>query len=285
MVTLPSKKVLSLIILTAALVISIMIVFGRDKSSQAINLASNLVVGDKASIPENPNWQNELSGISYNSTSTQTEASTSAPETVTDTVSRTLLSDYLALSQSGNLSSSSAQALIDKTIEYMDQTQTVSPAIQASELNVVADNGKQSVMDYGENFGMILKTNKPAEPKEVSSVVTQIIQSGDVSKIKELDGIIIVYNKVVLELTKMPVPKTFVKAHLDVINSIRSGASALTEIEIVSNDPVKALAALKTYGKSVNMFTQVMQAIYGFIAQNNVVYKQGSGGYYLLHGI
>jgi hypothetical protein len=33
------------------------------------------------------------------------------------------------------------------------------------------------------------------------------------------------------------------------------------------------------------MFTQAKQATNAFIIKNNIIYKQGSGGYYLLYGI
>jgi len=284
-VILPSKKVLSVFVLTAALVAAIIIAFSRDKASSAINYTSDLVAGEKVSIPENPNWQNELSGVSQNTAPVQISENTPVESTLTDTVSLSLMSNYLALKQNENLDATSAQNLVDKTLEYIEQTKTDSPAIQVSGLNVVSDNGKQSIIDYGENFGMILKTNKPKQPKEALDIVTQAVQSNDPSKIKELDSVIAVYNKVVDELVKMPVPKTFVKAHLDIINGLRGGVAALIEIKTVFNDPFKALVAIQLYQNGVDVFTQAMQAIYGFMAQNNIIYKQGSGGYYLLYGI
>jgi hypothetical protein len=285
MVTLPSKKVLSVFILVAALVVSIIVAFGRDKASSAINFTSNLVVGDKVLMPENPNWQNELGKVSASAAITKTEESTSTEETLTDVVSRTFMSNYLALKESGNLSSSSAQDLIDKTLEYIGHTETGGQAVQVSQLNVVADNGKQSVMDYGENLGMILKINKPKDPKEGLSIFSQAVQSNSPSKINELDGIIAVYQKVAGELVKMPVPKTFVKAHLDITNGVKGGIIALTEMKAVFSDPFKGLSAVQLYQNSVITFTQAFRATNDFLKQNNVVYKQGSGGYYLLYGL
>ena len=56
----PSKRVLGVIIVVTALVTSIIIAFGKEKSSATIDLASNLIVGQKISIPENPNWKDEI---------------------------------------------------------------------------------------------------------------------------------------------------------------------------------------------------------------------------------
>jgi flagellar motor component MotA len=282
---LPSKKVLSVFIVMAALVAAIIITFGRDKASSAISYTSNLVAGEKVKIPENPNWQNELSGAVQNAELVQTEEDTSTDGTLTDTVSTGFMSNYLALKESGKLDSTSAQKLIDQTISYVDQTSTKAITVTQSDLNVVADNGKQSIMDYGEALGNIAKNKKPADLKEEFGILMQVVQSGDASKINELDDIIASYEKMAAELTKMPVPKTFVKAHLDIVSGMSGMALAFTEIKSVLSDPVKGLSALQRYQKNMVLLSQATNATIIFIKQNNIVYKQGSGGYYLLYGI
>lgn len=282
MVKLPSKKVLSVFILTAALVVAIIIAFGKDKASSAINYTSSLVAGEKVTLPENPNWQNELGSVGTSSLP-QTEDSASSTETVTDTISRTLISNYLALKQSGTLDSTSAQKLVDQTINYIDKTNGQAAAI--TQLNVVADNGKQSIADYGENLGNIIKNKKLSDVKAEISLLTQIVQSGDQAKISQLDGPIASYKNITDALVKMPVPKTFVKAHLDITNGANGMALALTQAKSVLNDPLKGLMALQLYESSAATLSQAMNAVIVFIKQNNIVYKQGSGGYYLLYGI
>jgi len=283
-VILPSKKVLSIFVVAAALVASIIITFGRDKSSEIINIASNITAGDKVRIAENPNWQNELSGLNASMAAVKTGTST-AEETVTDTVSKTLMSNYLALKQSGKLDTTSAQKLVDQTVFYINQTSVQTAKISESQLNVIADNGEQSIADYGENLGTIAKSKSQAEINKELSLITQIIQSGDQSKINELDNIIAGYKKIIDALTKMPVPKTFVKAHLDTVNGTIGMVTALEEMKGIPNDPIKGLAVLQLYQASTTTLSQAVNATVAFIKQNNITYKQGSGGYYLLYGI
>jgi hypothetical protein len=280
---LPSKRVLSVFILAAALVAAIIIAFGRDKASSAINYASNLVIGEKISIPENPNWQNELGRVGVDATLIQTEESTTTPETTTDIVSKTLMTNYLALKQSGKLDQESAQKLIDQTVDYLNKTDN--QVIRTTQLNIIVDNGKKSVTDYGENLGNILKKNRPKEIIDEREIISAAVNSRDISKINELDAVIAVYEKIADELIKMPVPQTFVKAHLDLVNGAKGMALALTEIKAVFSDPVKGLQAMQLYTDGVTIFTQAIKATVVFISQNNIVYKQDSGGYYLLYGI
>ena len=268
---------------------SIIIAFGRDKASSAINYTSDLVAGEKVSIPENPNWRNELSGVSqnttFNTTPTQTSESALTESTLTDTVSTAFISNYLALKQNGNLNSTSAQDLIDKTISYIGQNSSQVTKISESQLNVVADNGNQSIMDYGENFGNIIKNNTHKEVENELEIIMDAMNSKDSLKINELNNIIAVYEKTFHELIKIPVPKTFVKVHLNLVNSINGIYLALTEIKNVFSDPIRGLTALKNYKENATIFIQAKKALIDFILKNNVVYKQGGGGYYLLNNI
>jgi hypothetical protein len=212
---LPSKKVLSVFVVIAALVASIIIAFGRDKTSSAVNFASNLVAGDKVSIPENPSWQNELGVVGENQEQIQTESGTTTEETTTDVISRTLIANYLALKQSDKLDNISAQELVDKTLEYIEKSG--GEVVKITQLNIIPDNGKETMASYGENLGNILKSNKPKEVKK--------------------------------------------------------------ELEIIKK------AAEQLYGEGATIFTQSIRATNSFIIKNNIVYKQNSGGYYLLYGI
>lgn len=280
---LPSKKVLSIFVLTAALVAAIIIAFGKDKSSSAINFTNNLVAGEKISVPENPNWQNEFDKVNPNATSLQIPEASSTAETATDVISRTLVANYLALKQSGTLNQDSAQKLLDQTVNLVDQLGN--KVVLDTKLNIISDNGKQTIADYGENLGTVLKNNRPTEIKNEITIINASIGQKDASKINELDSIIAVYEKIGSDLQKMPVPKIFVKAHLDMTNGLISAAIGLREIKNVFSDPIKSLSAIKLYQDGMLMFVQAKRATNVFLIKNSVVYKQGSGGYYLLYGL
>lgn len=281
---LPSRKVLSVFILTASLVASIILAFGKEKGSAPINFASNLIAGEKVALPENPNWQNELGKISLlNADLNEQNGATSSVESTTDTISRTLVSNYLALKQSGNLDQESAQKLIDQTIGYVESS---SPQIgKVTKLNVVADNGKISIAEYGDNLGTILRNSKPQTLKNEVDIITRAVESNDPSKLDELDSIIDVYKDLTVKLMRMQVPQTFVKAHLDIVNGMREMAIGLMETKKVASDPFVGLSAINIYKGGFVSFSQALKATSTFINESGAVYKQGSGGYYLLYGI
>lgn len=279
---LPSKKVFSVFILIVALVAAIVIAFGRDKSSKAINIASNLVAGDKISIPENQNWQNELKNAGINTEPIKIEAGEEG-ETLTDTVSRTLMANYLALNQSNTLDQSSAQDLIDKTTNFIYKTTGKETGI--TKLNEIPDNGKQTMIDYGEKLGAILKNNNSKKFNSDMETFKKAVESDDSSKLGLLADIINAHLKLKSELLNMPVPKTFVKAHLDIVNGVGEMIAALEEAKSIFSDPVRGFAAIQTYQNGASKMIGALGATSQFIIKNNIVYKQGSGGYYLLYGV
>jgi hypothetical protein len=134
-------------------------------------------------------------------------------------------------------------------------------------------------------LGNILKNNRPKELKNELQIINEAVSARDSTKINELDGIIMVYEKLSNDMQKMPVPKTFIKAHLDMLNGVIEMASALKEMKQVFADPIKSLTAIKTYQDGTIRFKSAKIATNKFILQNQIVYKQGSGGYYLLYNI
>jgi ribosomal protein S8 len=144
---------------------------------------------------------------------------------------------------------------------------------------------KGYITEYGENLGNILKKNKPAVIKNEIEVITKALESSNQSKIEELKTIANVYNNIANDLLKMKVPKTFVRAHLDLINGSNGMGLALYNMQQVFQDPIKSLPAFQAYNFNASIFKNSLKATNTFIMQNKVVYKQGAGGYYLLYGL
>lgn len=277
----PSKKVLSLLILSSAIVAVVIIVSGQSSGSPSKNMASALRPGEKIAIADNPNWQSDFSKINQNIT--QSESSSTQSGSVTDTVSTSLMSNYLALKQNGLLDNTSAQKLVDQTVNLADKLGTQN--ITSATLRVIPDNGAQTMYEYGDSLGNVFRSNKPTEIKNEVEIITSAINQKDSSKIGELDGIISVYQNIENDLLKMPVPQTFAKAHLDMVSGLEETIVALKEMKNVFKDPIKSLEALKIYQDGIVKFTGAKRATNNFLLKNNIVYKQGSGGYYLIYGI
>jgi hypothetical protein len=277
-----SKKNLNLLIIVVAIVVAIIIAFGRDESSKAISSANNLLAGQKTSIPENPNWQSDLINIKGSSETTGVNNSLEK-ETVTDTVSRTLMSNYLALKQNDALNQESIQKLIDQTATFADQTGT---AIDLNvKINTIPDNGIKTISAYGEDLGNLLKNNRPTYKKSEMDLVKEALENKDPEKLNQLNEIIFYFEKISKALKVMSVPEKFSKSHIHMINGIDAAALGLKEIKSVLSDSVKGIEGLQVYSQGVYIFSKAFKATFDFISSNQIDYKLGTGGYYLFHGI
>ncbi|HEY4480039.1 MAG TPA: hypothetical protein VJB58_01030, partial [Candidatus Paceibacterota bacterium] len=75
------------------------------------------------------------------------------------------------------------------------------------------------------------------------------------------------------------------KSHVDMVNGALGIAHGLEILANVFDDPLKSLQGTQTYTENGDLFTTALYATTEFIKKNNIEYKQGSGGYYLLYGI
>jgi hypothetical protein len=279
---LPSKKVINIFILAAGLVTAVIITFGGDKASTAINYANTITAGEKVSLPTNPNWQSEL--VLTNNPSEQAQATTTktTPDTLTDTISKTLIGNYLVLKQNNELNQQSAQALVDQSVGIISSEEKVdSPII----LNIISDNGRMSMQNYGENLGLIIKNNTSASSDEDFNALIEAIKSGDQTKINGLQKNIDIYDKVLNEMLKIPVPQSFAKTHTEMIRGLMLSSSGLKNLMSVLNDPLLGFSGLGMLREGSDMFAVAMQSTQLSIYESGIVYEQGSGGYYLIYGI
>jgi len=279
---LPSKKILSLLVIVGGLVVATIITFGKNTSGEAIQTIGNLFAGEKIKIPENILWQNELSKLQQEFEPIEIQNATTS-NTMTDKISQSFMANYLSLKQSGTLDQTSAQTLIDQTLGFIEKSGGT--AVTSLKLKIVPDKGKKSMIEYGERLGTLLRSNKPKNVQNELEIIQTAVTQKNKEKINDLDAVIATYKKIAEEMKNMPVPKTFVKAHTDMINGTIGMSLALKEMETVFDDPFRGLAGMQTYQESGSIFMQALQSTSLFIYQSQITYKQGSGGYYLLYGI
>lgn len=280
---LPDKKIISFSIIVFGLVLGIMFSFRKQETQKIVNISNNLVVGDKVNLPNNTDWQIELEKIP-NTDIEPIDKEEKNKKTLTDKISEDFMSSYLTLKQNGQYNDTNAQILVDKTLDYISKTES-EQNIGDIKLNIFADRGKSSIIEYGERLGNIMKKNKPKDAKNEIKILESVATSKDEKQIEDLKQISSKYAQIAKDLVDMPIPQSFKKAHLDLIVSMKGFESATAEMAFVLNDPFRAITAIQKYQENTVIFSEVMKAIIKHIITNKISYKQGSGGYYLLYGI
>ena len=269
-----------MMIVVIALVLSIMLFFGKG-TKKIISTTNNLTAGEKINLSKNENWQEEIELLSLeNQYAVQNEDDTK--KTVTEKVSTSLVSNYLSLKESGTLNEENATKLVDQSIDYISKSTSVS---DISSLKISKTNDFVAMEKYGNDLGNVFKKNKPSSVKNEMQILSDSVTKRDPKSIEEMDSIINTYEAIMYDMKSMEVPKLFAQSHLDMINGLNRIVTSLKDIKGVFSDPFKSLASLQTYQEGVTLFTTPLRATIKYFVKNNIVYKQGTGGYYLLYGI
>jgi hypothetical protein len=272
----PSKKVWGILIIAISLVVFIILIFGKEKVGNAINFATTLTPGEKIKLPENPSWQAEINKSISIETATTTDNKT-------DTVATTLIYNYLALKQNNSLDKNSANDLIKKIEELASETTT--KQITLADLDIIEKSDIENIKNYGETLGNILKTNKPEKLINELLIIQESFKNEDPQKIRELEQVIFIYEKISEQMLKMSVPSFFKEVHLDMVNGVLGITDGLKKIMETFNDPIAGLNGVGIYQNKAEQFIQALKAISLILKNQNITYKQGSGGYYLIYGI
>ena len=287
MISLPSKRAQSIIVILLGVTVGIVLIFGQNTVKSGVKSINTLVAGEKVALPENPNWQEDFgkatAGTINSSITLETATSASSSQTLTDTVSRSLMANYLVLKQNGSLDANTAQNLVTNTAGYIQAMKAEKITVNA--LNLIPDNGQKTMTEYGDRLGNIIKSNRPAKSMNEVEIIKSAVQTRNTEEIKELEKIALIYSNLAKDLQKMPVPQKFARAHLDIVNSLLGISASLNQITKIFEDPMQGLAALQTYQESASTYVSAHKSIIDFLTQNKISYKQGSGGYYLMHGI
>lgn len=280
----PSQKILSVLIVVTATVFSVVIVFGKEKSNKAINSFGSIVSGQKISIPERQNWKSELEEISDNSQilpTTNILSTTSS--SYTDKVSESLISNYLVLKQKGNINNTTAQNLVNRTQEMIEND--IHKPFKRSQLSLVSNSDVQTITNYGENLGLIIKSNKKSSFLNELAILQEGIVMGNFKKLEELEKIAQFYESMSYALMKIQVPIIFAGNHLDMANGLKELNVGLKSIRKIEQDPLLSIDGMRRYQEGASLFIKGMSEVANHVRNNNITYKQGSGGYYLLNGI
>jgi hypothetical protein len=275
----PSRKIISILILASALVTGIILASGKNSTQsnreQVVALKTPEV---KLSAQNVGDWKKDLSVLPASN-----NISTTSNETLTDQVGQSLVANYLALKQQGTLDSDSAQTLIDQTEKFIDNASQ--SKYTSANIVISNDNSAAAIKTYGSAVGSALKINTPSQPKNEGAIFVEMIKNKDADLAEDLRDIARVYGNIAGSLLKIPVPSSLSSMHLKTINSLQGLAESVDTMSRAQEDPLKSLQGINLYSTSHASFVESLSEIKMGINRKGVIYKQGEGGYYLFFGI
>lgn len=276
----PSRKIISILILTSAVVAGIIILASSEKVER--NNKGQVVALDapevKLTSQNTSDWKKDLSILPASS-----GVSTTSAETLTDQVSQSLVANYLAIKQQGKLDEGTVQKLINQASEAALQPKL--PKYTSANLLISTDNSQNAVRVYGAQLGNAFKINAPITRKDEIDVFSAMLQNKDVSEAENLLNISRYYQNIAESLVGITVPSSYTSLHLQLVNGYNEAATSLKGMATFLNDPLKALGSLYSYQVATPNIINSSTGIKTKILKDGVFYKQGESGYYFYYGI
>ncbi|MBI4224735.1 MAG: hypothetical protein HY617_00215 [Candidatus Sungbacteria bacterium] len=139
-----------------------------------------------------------------------------------------------------------AQNLVDTAFGSMpDKTQH---PLTEKDILIGRDDSKAAAQAYQTAMVRIVETNsKSLAAKPYVQIFTEAMQTQQYEKLNALDPYLAEYNRIVIELKKLPAPPRFAKLHLEYVNIIISQAAITQKMRGAGSDPLNGVLALQQY--------------------------------------
>lgn len=115
------------------------------------------------------------------------------------------------------------------------------------DIDIMTDWNDADIRNYANTLAtVIINNNLPGMKGEISTL-KEILDTGDTSRISDLEKIAGAYKNFRDDSLKIPVPAFLAKQHLDLINTYNAIYADITAMSLALNDPVVTLLHLKRY--------------------------------------
>lgn len=219
-------------------------------------------------------WQKAFISVGSSSSAT---ANKNTPLTLTDQLSRDFFARYIELKQ-GNLSTDqkSVDTAMSQTIQSAVNSASKPKYYTISNLLISDNYNNESIRTYGNNIGTIFMKDGPrADP---TTIANDALEKDDMTILKNLEPIILSYNKMLKATIATSVPRPLANSHLSLVNSLSSILFVSQELQKLSTDPVQSMLALDLFPSSKENLRLSLLSINNFFNNNKVYYKNNEPG-------
>jgi len=316
----PGKRVIALAILVVAIISTVLITRGsKEASSVGITTQETperVVVTEKDTDGDGlKDWEEALYGTNPNLTDTDGDGISDSEEKLadeertleeqqqlladitsladsedpefkslpyTDQVSRSLLTQYLALKQSGTpITGSALFSLIQNIPEYQAPPLTV-PVYTENDIFISQSSDTTALRTYGNNLGSLLVVPDGENPESELLVLLTFIQTREQGVLGDgLADVIQRYTNVLNGMKNISVPKTLSQKHLTLMNALAKVRSDLELFKNLDEDPFLALSAVQNYNKDSTARATAFASIYSYLTEQGITYDESEPGFRL----
>lgn len=271
----PDKKVLTILIICFGLVVSVWLM--SDKIGQkATQVAKKDSVSAEPAILTNENtnadWKKMLTAVdskSVNFTDLTKNVALPEDDTITDQISRDILTQYMLSAKNGvSVTPEVAKNIADMTLT-MPQYKSESVVYLVENLNIVK-NDTEILKKYKTSLNQAIMPVYYDISNDPMEIMLVAIQTDSEKDIKKLDPIIKINEDLVKNLKNMPVPEKLTVLHLNLLNESSAILHVLKSMRTVVTDPIKGFTVLGEYPNHLNAFKEDVIKIDQLLKKSNI---------------
>jgi len=268
----PSKKILIILIFSISIVTSIWFI---QKSSSERSASSQTITtdGTRRIVDTGNDWQKILTNVDTANTEfvsviEDTEDIANDPS-LTAKVSKDFFSQYLlAIKDKGSLTQEDTDRIINNILSSSEYTETKNPVYLATNLKILNENDKESIIVYKNLVNKFLKESSTQVKNDPLSITMKAIETENANDLQKLDPIIIIARELIKNLLNVGVPSSAVPYHLKLINTFSAILSSLESMRESVADPIKGLSGITQYQNILNyQLNPAIKSINSFFIQ------------------
>lgn len=261
----PSNKILTIFILCFGVVVSVWFVTNKQKSlSQKITPKKDSVeIAPTVAIKNTDyDWKKILTESNKtNSKVTDLTKTVTIPEegtTLTDQMSRDILSQYLIVAKNGSgFTPDIASKIVDNTLSLPDY-QPSSVVYIKENLKITSKSDPITVKKYKDRINQILIPVYYNVKDDPMAIMINSLQSDSEKELKKIDPIIAINKTAIKSLLDTEVPEIALEVHLNLLNASSLLLSDLESMRVAVSDPARIFTVLGSYTQHmVNFGTSV----------------------------
>lgn len=255
----PSKKILIVLIICIAVILSVFIYQKNTKNYTEEN--TGLTTINNKNIEVNYDWKKILNESSSTSISWINNNGVIEETTLTDQVAKDFFSQFLLLKKNnGEVTESDAINIAKNTLSSSDFNNIHGTVYIESNLHITDVNSK-TVKNYYDNMLEISNILKSHKIIEEVLMIKKAIEKEDGKTLTKLDPTIANYKKIILKLQEIQVPSDAKTIHLDFLNNVSNVLFSLESMRNFFSDPVKGALSMDRYQLYITNMTNSTQKI------------------------
>ena len=269
----PSNKIVSIIILCSAVVLSTWLLTKKPVNNSLSN--KNVVsVSTVQNTEQNQNddWKKFLTKVDASATTNlvQNNGEVLEETTLTAQAAKDIFSLYLTEAKGNEtFSAESVDKIYQNILSSPNYTTTKGVIYLATNLKISQNNDRTAIENYKKIldkslYDRMMQTKGEEDPLTALSLA---VEQSDENGVVKLESTIKALAGFVSDLLQMTVPSSAAEIHLELLNATSNVASDVLAIKGIYIDPIKSFASMSQYSEHIENFITALGNINAFFEQ------------------